>query len=165
MEHVLASRRFLAATAACCGLAVALAMWAAGDAGGGARALAGLVGLAASLAVMILVAWAASDEPRVAPAAPAVAAPDAPTPPPRVREGHDVLAKRLDEGRGLRTQLGPGSTDPRVASWIDDARTAIEAWRPGVVGYFDALAQRTYADDGLRLDAYTRRLETIVRDF
>jgi hypothetical protein len=44
-------------------------------------------------------------------------------------------------------------------------RTAIEGWRPGVAGYFNALAQRAYTDDALRLDAYTRRLETIVRDY
>ena len=76
-----------------------------------------------------------------------------------------MLARRLDEGRRLREQLHPGSNDPRVDSWIEEVRAAIEGWRPGVAGYFNALAQRAYADDGLRLDAYTRRLETIVRDY
>lgn len=161
MERVLDSYRFLAATAVCCGLCVAVAIWAVGDAGGAAQALAGLIGLTASLAVMLLIAAAASDE---RPAAPSAAAPvlvEEPAPPPRAP---GVLAQRLAEGRRLREQLEPGSTDPRVDSWIDDVRTAIEGWRPGLAGYFNALALRAYADDSLRLDAHTRRLETIVRD-
>jgi hypothetical protein len=166
VERILTSTRFLVSTAVCCGLSVALAIWAAGGAGGGARVLAGLIGLTASLAVMLLIAAAASDgAPPPPAAAPAVEA-AAPAPaPPRVSEGRDVLARYLDEGRALREELQPGSADPRVDSWIDEVKAAIEGWRPGVAGYFNALAQRTYADDGLRLDAYTRRLETIVRDY
>lgn len=163
MERVLTSTRFLVSTAVCCGLSVAFAIWAAGGASGGARALAGLIALTASLAVMLLIAAAASDATPIAPVAEAPV--EAPAPPPRTPEGHDVLARRLDEGRRLREQLHPGSDDPRVDSWIEEVRSAIEGWRPGVAGYFNALAQRAYADDGLRLDAYTRRLETIVRDY
>jgi hypothetical protein len=162
VERVLTSTRFLVSTAVCCGLSVAFSIWAVGDASGGARALAGLIGLTASLAVMLLIAAAASDGAPIAPVAePPV---EAPAPPP-VPEGHDVLARRLDEGRALREQVQSGSIDPRVDSWIEEARTAIEGWRPGVAGYFNALAQRAYTDDALRLDAYTRRLETIVRDY
>ena len=168
MEPVLTSPRFLFSTAVCCGLSVAVAIWAVGGASGGVRALAGLIALVAGLAVMLLVAAAASDgtAPPVveAPAAevePPVASPE----PARVPEAPDVLVRRLAEGRKLREELEPGSTDARVDSWIDEVRTAIEGWRPGVAGYFNALAQRAYADDGLRLDAHLRRLETIVRDY
>jgi hypothetical protein len=34
-----------------------------------------------------------------------------------------------------------------------------------VLGYFDALAARRYADDRERLDAHLGRLATVVRDF
>jgi hypothetical protein len=169
MERVLTSYRFLASTAACCGLSVAVALWAVGDASGGARALAGLIGLTAALAVMLLIAAAATEaETKAAPVRPVVVPADevaAPAAPPPVRERGDELARRLAEGRGLREELAPGSTDPRVDAWLEDVRAAIEGWRPGVAGYFNALAGRAYADDAARLDAYTRRLETIVRGY
>jgi len=99
---------------------------------------------------MLLIAAAASDG---TPAAPEQPPAEAPAPPLRVPEGHDLLARRLDDGRALRGQLRPGSTDPRVDMWIEEVRTMIERWRPGVAGYFNALARRVYADDALRLDA------------
>ena len=169
MERVLTSYRFLAATAVCCGLSVAIAVWALGGASGAARALAGLIALLASLAVMLLIAGAASDEtpppPAVVVPSPPVAveAPSAPTAPPPAR--NDVLARRLAEARGLREQLEPGAPDPRVDEWIRAAKAEIEGCRPGMSGYFNALARRAFADDRLRLDAYTRRLETIVRGY
>ena len=165
MERVLTSPRFLVSTAICCGLTVAGAIWAVGDASGGVRALAGLIALVAGLAVMLLIAAASAEAPSGTVATPIVVSAVVPAPLPRDPEGHDVLARRLDEGRRLRQQLRPGSIDLRVDFWVEDVRTVIERWRPGAAGYFDALAQRAYADDGLRLDACTRRLETIVRDY
>jgi len=155
----LTSTRFLVSTAVCCGLSVALALWAVGGASGGARALAGLIGLTASLAVMVLIAAAVSDGTAAAPEPPPA---EAPVPPARVPEGHELLARRLDDARALRLQLRPGSTDARVDTWIEEVRTTIERSRPGVAGYFNALARRAYADDASRLDAHIRRLETIV---
>jgi hypothetical protein len=166
---VLTSYRFLASTAVCCGLSVAIAMWAVGDASGAARALAGLIGLTAALAVMLLIAAAATEaETKAAPVPPAVVPAtevEAPAAPPPVPERGDELARRLAEGRCLREELAPGSTDPRVDAWLEDVRAAIERRRPGVAGYFNALARREYPDDAMRLDAYTRRLETIVRGY
>src|SRR5690349_11084973 len=110
-------------------------MWAVGDASGDVRALAGLVGLMAGLAVMLLIAAAISDGTPPLPVAAPINEVVMPAPQqPRVPEGHDVLARRLDEGRELREELRPGSTDPRVDSWIDDVRAVIERWRPGVAG-------------------------------
>jgi hypothetical protein len=171
VERVLTSYRFLASTALCCGLSVAIAIWSVGEASGGARALAGLIGLTAALAVMLLIAAAAAEaETKGAPVPPTVvpaAELEAPDAPPPVPERGDELAQRLAEGRRLREELAPapGSTDPRVDAWLEDVRAAIESWRPGVAGYFNALAGRAYADDAARLDAYTRRLETIVRGY
>jgi hypothetical protein len=165
VERVLTSYRFLASTAVCCGLSVAVALWAVGHASGGARALAGLIGLMAALAVMLLIAAAATE---ASPALSFVVPPadvEQPAPPPPGPEGGDALARRLAEGRRLREELAPGSTDPRVDAWLEDVREAIESWRPGVAGYFNALAGRAYADDASRLDAHTRRLETIVRGY
>jgi hypothetical protein len=170
VERVLISSRFLAATAVCCGLSVGLALWVAGGASGAARAVAGLIGLLGSLAVMLLIAAAASDEtaPPVAPSPPVFeddALPAPPTAPPPPPEQPDLLARRLDEGRTLRGRLDPAGADPRVDAWIAEARSAIGSCRPGSAGYFDALAGRTYDDDAMRLDAYLRRLETIVRGY
>jgi hypothetical protein len=169
VERVLTSYRFLASTAVCCGLSVAVALWAVGDASGGARALAGLIGLTAALAVMLLIAAAAKETEAEASPVPPVVVPtvevEPPATPPPVPEGGDALARRLDEGRSLREELAPGSTDLRVDAWLEDVRAAIESWRPGVAGYFNALGGRAYADDAARLDAYTRRLETIVRGY
>ena len=159
VEGVLTSFRFLASTALACGLTVALALWVAGDATGVARALAGLVGLGASLAVMLLIAWAVADESEahVVPAASPEPAPVAAT---ALRESNGALRRCLEEGRALQRDPDPRSVD----AWIRVARETIEGCRPGVAGYFNALARRTYADDGLRLDAHLKRLETIVRD-
>jgi hypothetical protein len=77
----------------------------------------------------------------------------------------DALTRRLEEGRALREDVGPGTVDARVEAWIEAVRRTIEQHRPGVVGYFDALGARTYTDDGDRLDAHIGRLATIVRDF
>ena len=160
VERVLTSFRFLASTALGCGLTVAVALWVAGDATGVARALAALVGLGASLSVMLLIAWAVADEteaqadptalPEPAPVATTAAVP----------ESNGALRRCLEEGRALHPDPDPGS----VEEWIRAARKTIERCRPGVAGYFNALARRTYADDALRLDAHLKRLETIVRD-
>lgn len=159
------STRFLVSTAVCCGLSVGLAIWVVGDAGGGERVLAGLIALVASLAVMLLIAAAGSEERPVATATAPIVEVRAPAPPSHDPQAHDVLASRLAEARGLRAELQPGSTDPRVDRWITEVGAAIEGWKPGVAGYFNALAGRTYPDDGRRLDAYSRRLETIVRGY
>ena len=158
MERVLTSFRFLAATTVCCGLVVALATWAASDASNGVRALAALIGLGSSLAVMLLIAWAAAAE-----NAPAVYAPPPPEPvslPSPPSDAQVLLRERLEAGRALE----PASADARVDAWIADVRHTIQLHKPGLLGYFDALSQRAYADDGARLDAYVRRLATIVRD-
>ena len=165
VERVLASSRFLAATAVCCGLCVAFAMWAVGGGSGGARALAGLIGLAAGLAVMLLIAAAAAEETPTAPVAAPIAPVEVSEPAPRDPGGDGALARLLAEGRSLREQLQPGSIDPRVDAWLQEVGAAIEAQRPGAAGYLEALALRSYPDDGLRLDAYTRRLATVVRGY
>ena|SRR5689334_16293192 len=158
MERVLTSFRFLASTAVCCGLAVALAAWAVSGSSGSARVLAALIGLGSSLAVMLLIAWAASAEEVPAVHAPAPIEPVTLTP--AASEVQVLLRERLDEGRALE----PDPADPRVDAWIAGVRQTIELHKPGLLGYFDALSQRAYADDRARLDAYVRRLATIVRD-
>ncbi|MFL5927418.1 MAG: hypothetical protein ACJ77E_10840 [Gaiellaceae bacterium] len=77
----------------------------------------------------------------------------------------DALTRRLDEGRALREEFDPGASDARVGAWIHGVRHTIEQHKPGVVGYFNALGARGYANDGDRLDAHIGRLTTIVRDF
>src|SRR5689334_14440566 len=158
MERILTSFSFLASTAVCCGLVVALATWAASDSSDGTRALAALIALGSSLAVMLLIAWAAAAEEapamHVQPAPAPVSLPSPPT------DAQVLLRERLDEGRALE----PASSDPRVDAWIADVRRTIELHKPGLLGYFDALSQRAYADDGARLEAYVRRVATIVRD-
>jgi hypothetical protein len=77
----------------------------------------------------------------------------------------DALTRRLEEGRGLREELESGTSDARVGAWIEGVRHTIEQHKPGVVGYFNALGARGYADDGDRLEAHIGRLATIVRDF
>jgi hypothetical protein len=169
VERVLTSYRFLASTAVCCGVSVAVAIWAVGDASGGARALAGLIGLAAALAVMLLIAAAATEVETDAPPVPPVVVPTVEVEPPAmplpVPEGGDPLAQRLAEGCAIREELAPGWADPRVDAWVDEVRVAIQSWRPSTAGYFNALHQRAYADDTVRLEAYIRRLETIVRGY
>jgi hypothetical protein len=156
MERVLTSFRFLAATTVCCGLVVALATWAVSDSSSGVRLLAALIGLGSSLGVMLLIAWAAAAE-----EATPVAAPSPPVPAPSApSEAQALLREHLEAGLALEPDL----SDSRVGAWIDDVRHTIELHKPGLLGYFDALAQRAYADDRARLEAYSRRLATIVRD-
>jgi hypothetical protein len=172
MYRIVASTWFLVSTAVCCGVAVAFTSWIAEDSADGVRLLAALLGLGAGLAVMLLVAWALAGE-HSPPAAAAASAPvleptpvTAAAPEPAARaDARDALTRRVDEGRTLREELAPGASDARVAYWIESARETVERQKPGVAGYFDALATRPYADDAERLDAYVRRLETIVRDF
>jgi hypothetical protein len=180
MERPIASPWFLAATALCSGVVVAFTSWLVVDSSDGVRALAAVAGLGVALALMLFVAWALdSDEPSEAAAAPrAGAAPAWPTAPDRAfarpvettaaappsQVARDTLTQRLAEGRALREALDPGTADARVGAWIDGARHTIEQHKPGVVGYFNALSSRTYADDGDRLDAHIGRLATIVRD-
>jgi hypothetical protein len=167
-------------------LIVAFASWLAEDSSDGVRATAALVGLGIALAFMMSVAWALEgDEPSetvtvrstsVAPTPPAwpsakpnsafgseastvVAAPSS------SQAARDAFARRLDEGRTLREDLEPGTSDARVGVWIGGARRTIEQHKPGLVGFFDALGARTYVDDCDRLDAHIRRLATIIRDF
>jgi hypothetical protein len=149
------------------------------------RVVAGLIGLGAGLAIMLLIAWALEDErpprPGVAPAAvtspaePATAptiasAPPAATtaivpPAPVPTLAPAALGRCLAEGRALREELQPGTSDARVGAWIESVRETLEQHKPGVAGYFSALGARSYADDADRLEAHTGRLATIVRDF
>src|SRR5690348_14073236 len=64
MERILMSFRFLASTAVSCAVVVALTTWLLADASHGARFLAALIGLVATISVMLLIAWgvAAEDE-------------------------------------------------------------------------------------------------------
>jgi hypothetical protein len=181
MNRTLSSTWFLVATALCCGLTVAFASWLADESSNGVRALAALSGLGFGLAIMLLIAWVLDEEDTPAVSRPAEPAPPgwvtaarAPTPatrpsspqPTELRESAPaVLTVRLEEGRALREQLQPGASDARVAAWIESVRHSLERERPGVVGYFNALGTRVYADDVERLDAHLGRLATIVRDF
>jgi hypothetical protein len=163
MERILTSFRFLVSTAVCCAVVVAGTTWLLADASGGARLLAAVIALGAALSVMVLIAWVVAAE-REAPApAPAPAVVVAPAPAP-ANDVQVVLGKRLAAGRSLGEELDPSAFDPRVDAWIADVRQTLERDKPGLVGYFDALSQRAYADDRARLEAYARRLATIVRD-
>lgn len=163
MERILTSYRFLATTAVCCGVATGLTAWVAGDAPRAARALAVLIALGSTLALLLLIASAlASDEASPVPAAPTLA-PDAPAPSPS-DPGRRELARLLEEGATLRTEVEQLHADSRIDAWIETTREAIEQCRPGLAGYFNALAARSFADDGSRLDAHVKRLGTIVRE-
>jgi len=163
MERILTSFRFLASTALCCAVAVAGTTRLLADASGGARLLAASIALAATLSVMLLIASAVAAEAATSTPGPAPAiAPVSTAPPPN--EVHVVLRERLEAGRALGEQLDPSTSDPRLDAWIARIRQALERDKPGLVGYFDALSRRAYADDRARLDAHTRRLATIVRD-
>jgi hypothetical protein len=185
MPRTAASPWFLLATALCSGLIVAFASWLAEDLSDGVRATAALVGLGIALAFMLSVAWALeADEPseaataRSAEVKPAPSAwPTAASNPPFASESSTVVAAassqavsaaftgRLEEGRALREELESGTSDSRVGVWIEGVRHTIGQHKPGLVGFFNALDARTYADDGDRLDAHIRRLATIIRDF
>ena len=171
MDRTLMSFRFLASTAVCCGLAVAFTTWVTNDSPGSLRALAALIGLGSSLAVMLLVAWAVAPEAGLS--VPAAAPEQAPTEASRVvvapptapsSDARSALTQLLNEGVALREEIEPAATDPRVDAWIDRVREAIDRHKPGVAGYVNALSQRAYADGGARLDAHIRRLATVVRD-
>ena len=170
MERTLTSSWFLASAAACCGLAAAFTTWLTNDSSGGVRALAALIGIGAVLAVLLLIAWAVAAED-----APSAAAVPGPTPAPVQAQAvtdpappsssaRSVLTTLLEDGFALREELEPARTDPRVDAWIDRVTQTIDRHRPGVAGYVNALSQRAYADDGARLDAYIKRLGTVVRD-
>jgi hypothetical protein len=162
MERVLTSTWFLVATAICSAVMVGLVSWITVDLSDGARALAALVALVAAVGMMLVLAWGLSgNEP-----APAAAAPEYVAPPVRTATdpAREELSRRLDEGEALREQIDPGEIDARVDSWIAESRQAVAACKPGVLGYFDALAARSYDDDRARLDAHVARLATIVRD-
>jgi hypothetical protein len=164
MNHILASRWFLVSTTICCAVGVAFTSWLARDSSGGVRVVAALIGLVAALAVMLLVAWAlAIDERPSTEPEPAADPPTSVTDPPLV--ARDVLASQLEEGHALRHDLEPDTSDDRVSAWIEEVRGTIERHKPSVLGYFDALAARRYADDRERLDAHLGRLATVVRDF
>jgi hypothetical protein len=160
---------FLLWTSVCCGLVVAFATWAAGGSSGAVRVVAALVGLAAGLGVMLLVAWALTpEEPSPVPEAPtAVSPPPEPVsePPEPATTDRGPLTEQLEEGRALRAELDTGASDARVDAWIAGVRGALERQRPGVAGYFGALAGRAYADDPEKLDAHIARLATIVHEF
>jgi hypothetical protein len=186
INRTLGSTWFLVSTALCCGLTVAFTSWLAVESSDGVRALAALSGLGFGVAIMLLVAWvldgrdparadaastavsgAAEPAPPAWPtAAPAQMPTTATAGPPSLQAAVQTpLDLRLEEGRSLRDQLEPGAFDARVGAWIDSVRQTIEQDRPGVVGYFDALSTRGYADDVERLDAHLGRLATIIRDF
>jgi hypothetical protein len=112
---------------------------------------------------MLLIASAVAAEETTSTPEPAPAIAPVPTAPPP-DESHVVLRERLEAGRALGGQLDPSASDPRVDAWIAQVRQMLERDKPGLVGYFDALSRRAYADDHARLDAHTRRLATIVRD-
>lgn len=170
MVRIMQSRWFLLWTAVCCGLVVAFATWAAAGSSGAVRVVAALVGLAAGLGVMLLVAWALAPEER-SPAAEAQTAVFSPPPEPvsqppaAATPDRGPLTEQLEEGRALRAELDTGASDARVDAWIADVRGALERQRPGVAGYFGALAGRAYADDAEKLDAHIARLATIVHEF
>ncbi len=170
MARTLASGWFLGWTAVCCGLTVAFASWIANDASTVVFALCALVGLGVGLTLMLLIAWALSPSPEPTP--PALrpeAEPPHPTapavPPSPTAAGLDLLTMHLEDGNALRDGLEPGASDDRVEAWIDRVRREIAQHKPGVTGYFAALAARSYRDDKERLDAHLARLTTIVRDF
>jgi hypothetical protein len=171
MERVLGSGWFLASTAISCAIAVGFTSWIANDSTAGVRAGAALIGLAAGLGVMLLVAWVlASDDPEPEPAT--VVMPVAPVehvepvePEPTEVIPRDDLTAKLEEGLALRGSIEPDTPDERVGDWIADVRRRLESERPGVLGYYDALAARTFADDRERLEAHLDRLATIVGDF
>jgi hypothetical protein len=186
INRTLGSTWFLVSTALCCGLTVAFTSWLAVESSDGVRALAALSGLGFGVAIMLLIAWvldgrdparadaastavsgAAEPAPPAWPtAAPAQMPTTATAGPPSLQAAVQTpLDLRLEEGRSLRDQLEPGAFDARVGAWIDSVRQTIEQDRPGVVGYFDALSTRGYADDVERLDAHLGRLATIIRDF
>jgi hypothetical protein len=186
MPRTAASPRFLLATALCSGLIVAFASWLAEDYSDGVRATAALVGLGIALAFMLSVAWAleedeASEAATVrstavarSPSAWPIAAPSSAfgseasavvAAPSSSQAARDAFTGRLEEGRALREDLEPGSSDARVGVWIEGARHTMEQHKPGLVGFFNALGARTYLDDCARLDAHIRRLATIIRDF
>jgi hypothetical protein len=185
MPRTAASPWFLLATALCSGVIVAFASWLAQDFSDGIRATAALVGLGIALAFMLSVAWALeADEPAEAMPARSAGATPAPSVWPTAAsnpafgpEASTVVAApssqaagaaftgRLEEGRALREELELGTSDARVGLWIEAVRHTIERHKPGLVGFFDALGARAYADDCDRLDAHIRRLATIIRDF
>jgi hypothetical protein len=169
MSRVLGSGWFLVSTAACCAIGVGFTSWIAYDSSAGVRAIAALIGLAAGLGVMLLVAWVLASEPQPerAPqpeaqlAAPVEAAESEST---AVIPRADLTAL-LEGGLELRRTIEPGASDERVGAWIAEVRRSLEHGRPGVLGYYDALAARTFADDRDRLEAHLDRLATIVGDF
>jgi hypothetical protein len=186
INRTLGSTWFLVSTVLCCGLTVAFTSWLAVESPGGVRALAALSGLGFGVAIMLLVAWVLDreDPPRADAASTAVSGAAEPAPPARPvavpahmtttatarppslqGAAQTAFNLRLEEGRALREELEPGAFDARVGVWIDSVRQTIEQHRPGVVGYFNALSTRGYADDVERLDAHLARLATVVRDF
>jgi hypothetical protein len=160
-ERIVASPWFLVSTAVVTGLTTALTSWLAVDSSDGVRLLAVLIGVAAGIGVMLLVAWALSSDEEPAVAMPAVE-PVVTAPP---VAAHSGLVAHLERGRALLQELEPDKPDYRVASWIAEARETLEREKPGLVGYYDALAARRYADDRERLDTHVSRLATIARDF
>jgi hypothetical protein len=158
-QRVVATPWFIATTAVVSALITAFASWLAVDSSTGVRVVAVLVGIAVALGVMLVVAWALS--PEDVPKAPSVEPVPAPAPAPEPVVASHELEKLLDTGRALH----PDASDPRVAAWIADVRHVLQRDKPGIVGYFDALSAREYADDRERLETHVARLTTIVRDF
>jgi hypothetical protein len=153
-HDILGSGWFLASTAVCCAIGVGFTSWIASDSSAVVRVVAALIGLAAALGVMLLVAWVlASDQ------EPAASVPDRE---PAMVEPQDVLGPKLEQGLELRTTVEAGASDDRVGAWIEEVHLALERDRPGVLGYYDALAARAFADDRERLEAHLDRLATIV---
>jgi hypothetical protein len=163
-ERILASPWFLVTTAIVTGLVTAFTSWLATDSTDGVRLLAVLIGVAVGLGVMLLVAWALSGEEEEAPTVTMPAAEPVVTVSPAPARTSDVDA-HLESGRALLQELEPGRPDARVDSWIAGVRETLERERPGLLGYYDALGTREYADDRERLDTHVSRLATIARDF
>lgn len=164
MARIVASWWFLVATGLCCGLGVGLASWAADDSPTANRVLAALIALGAGLGLMLLLAWGLGAE-VPAPASPPRSATTAAVPPgPDVADARAQLAVYLDQGHALREELELGTSAGGIDAWIDRVRETIAQHKPGVAGYFHALAAKPYADDAQRLDAHIARLTTIVRE-
>jgi hypothetical protein len=163
-ERTLAAPWFLVTTAIVTGLVTALISWLAVDSPDGVRLLAVLIGVAVGLGVMLLVAWAVSEEGE-GPTVTMPAAEPVVTVPPRPVAGPSDVDAHLESGRALLQELEPGTPDARVDSWIAGVRKTLEQQRPGLLGYYDALGARQYADDRNRLDTHVSRLATIARDF
>ncbi|HEY6961516.1 MAG TPA: hypothetical protein VI408_06460 [Gaiellaceae bacterium] len=156
MARVLTSPWFLAWTAACFAVAVGFTTWLGEGSSTTVRVLCILLGVLAASFVMLLIAWAAVEQHgEVEPAAEEL--PRAADPPPL----RPQVEGRLTAGEAL---AGSPRTED-VDAWIAETHALLARERPGLAGYFGALATREYDDEAERLGAYLARLRTIVREF